>query len=451
MTRWRSAACVLILMALALGLVLGHVHRYKEISPVDESQHLDYLIRAGQGHLVGLGDLLGQSTMRLETCRRLDAAFDVKIRPCVTDAAEQLDPASFQEAGFNTAAIHPPTYYAIDGAVARIISAALPGEQDQLTTGRVAGALWLMAAVGALWSMLREFGADRLVASSLIALTISAPTVLFASATITNDGTALFCGALLIWAVLRWERGRLPAVIVVLAAALCAATKVTNLVVVLTVVLYLLMRCDRTRILGVFAGLRRRTRHGVGIVASDLRRLVMSVAVPLTAVGVMLAWQLVARSIATVAISEIPMTQRYTVSSFPVGPFVDAWRQTFDPLFAPYLAPFLRTDAVHLTSGLTAVLLVVLTVTAMVRSAPGSRTRILSVAALCSALLAGPAIVAFNYVFQGVYVDIPFRYALVVVPAMVAVVGTTLGGPRARILTAGYAVAGVLSVTIAFR
>jgi hypothetical protein len=451
MNRRRSATCVVALMALALGLVLGHVHNYGQISPVDESQHLDYLIRAGEGHLVGLGDLIGQRTMRLETCHRLDAEFDVNLPPCVTDASVRLDPATFQEAGYNTAAIHPPTYYVIDGLVARVISATIPISDDPLTTGRVAGALWLMAGVGAMWLLLRELGADRLIATSLIAITISAPTVLFASATITNDGTAIVCGSLLVWAVLRWERGRLSAVIVCLAAALCAATKVTNLVVVLTVMIYLLMRCDRTRLHDVFAALGRRSRRRARNVASDLRRLVMCGAVPATAIGVMFIWQLIAQSIATVAISEIPMTQRYTVGTFPVGPFVDAWRQTFDPLFAPYLAPFMRTDAVALGSGIAAVLLVVLTVAAMVTGAAGSRSRILAIAALSSALLAGPAIVAFNYLFQKVYVDIPFRYALVVVPAMVATVSTILRGRGAQILSAGFAVISVLSITIAFR
>ena len=36
MNRLRSAACVVALMALALALVIGHVHSYTEVSPVDE-------------------------------------------------------------------------------------------------------------------------------------------------------------------------------------------------------------------------------------------------------------------------------------------------------------------------------------------------------------------------------------------------------------------------------
>ena len=475
MSRLRSAACVAALMVLALGLVIGHVHSYTEVSPIDELQHLDYLIRAGDGHLVGLGDLFSQQSLRLETCHRLDAEFDAKVPACVTDATIQLDPATFQESGYNTAAIHPPTYYAIDGLLARGIAATLPVKDDPLTNGRVAGAVWLMAAVGALWLLLRELGANRILASALIAITISTPTVLFAAATINTDGTSLLCGSLLVWAVVRWERGRLPLWIVLAATALCAGTKVTNLIAVAVVVLYLLIRCNWSSITSTGAstaaastdtstaaatsggsGSDRRSSQ-TGFIAqlkafcwSNRRRLLPVLWTSMVAVVVSGIWQVVAQSIATVPGADIPMTQRYTVASFPMSQFMGSWRQTFDPLFGPYLPPFLRTDLVTLTSGLTAVLLVVLVIVAMVRSPRGSRQRALACASLGAAAIAGPAIVLFNYGFQSVYVDIPFRYALVAVPALVASAAVVLRGRWSTMLTAGFAVVSVASVGIAF-
>jgi len=458
-------------MVLALGLVIGHVHSYTEVSPIDELQHLDYLIRAGDGHLVGLGDLFSQQSLRLETCHRLDAAFDAKVPPCVTDDTVQLDPTSFQESGFNTAAIHPPTYYVIDGLLARAIAATLPVKDDLFTNGRVAGAVWLMAAVGALWMLLRELGANRILASALIAITISAPTVLFAAATINADGTSLLCGSLLLWAVVRWERGRLPLWVVLAAAALCAGTKVTNLIGVAVVVLYLLIRCNWSSIRSTSASTdtstaaatsggpgsnRRSSQTGVierlkAFCWSNRRRLLPVLWTSMVAVVMSGIWQVVAQSIATVPGADIPMTQRYTVTSFPMSQFIGSWRQTFDPLFGPYLPPFLRTDLVTLTSGLTAVLLVLLVIVAMVRSPRGSRQRALACASLGAAAIAGPAIVLFNFGFQSVYVDIPFRYALVAVPALVASAAVLLRGRWSTVLAAGFAVVSVASVGIAFR
>jgi len=462
-------------MVLALGLVIGHVHSYTEVSPIDELQHLDYLIRAGDGHLVGLGELFSQQSLRLETCHRLDAEFDAKVPSCVTDASIQLDPTAFQESGYNTAAIHPPTYYAIDGLLARGIAATLPVKDDPLTNGRVAGAVWLMAAVGALWLLLRELGANRILASALIAITISTPTVLFAAATINTDGTALLCGSLLVWAVVRWERGRLPLWIVLAATALCAGTKVTNLIGVAVVVLYLLIRCNWSSITSTGAspaaastgtstaaatsggsGSDRRSSQ-TGFIAqlkafcwSNRRRLLPVLWTSMVAVVVSGIWQVVAQSIATVPGADIPMTQRYAVTSFPMSQFIGSWRQTFDPLFGPYLPAFLRTDLVILTSGLTALLLVVLVIVAMVRSPKGSRQRALACASLGAAVIAGPAIVLFNFGFQSVYVEIPFRYALVAVPALVASAVAVLRGRWSSALTAGFAVISVASVGIAF-
>lgn len=463
MNRLRSAACVVALMVLALALVIGHAHSYTEVSPVDELQHLDYLIRAGDGHLVGLGDLFSQRSLRIETCHRLDADFDSKVPACVTDPSIELDPTTFQESGFNTAAIHPPTYYVVDGVLARVIASVLPVKDDPLTNGRVAGAVWSMAAVGALWLLLRELGANRLLSSALIAITISAPTVLFAAATINTDGTSLLCGALLVWAVIRWERGRLPMWVVLAATALCAGTKVTNLIAVAVVVLYLFIRCNwsaRTSTRPARAsdtGISTRspmTRVTEGVrefVRVNRRRLLPVVWISATAVLVSGIWQVVATSIATVAGPDIPMTQRYTVTQFPMGQFIGAWRQTFDPLFGPYLPPFLRTDGVTLISGLVAVLLIACVIVAMVRSPRGSRDRALACASLAAAAVAGPAIVLFNYGFQSVYVDIPFRYALVAVPALVAAAGMVLRARWATLLTTGLAVASLASVGIAFR
>ena len=461
MNRLRSAACVAALMLLALGLVIGHVHSYTEVAPVDELQHLDYLIRAGDGNLVGLGDLFTQQSLRLETCHRLDAEFDAKVPSCVTDPTIRLDPTAFQESGFNTAAIHPPTYYVIDGLLARGVAATLPVKDDPLTNGRVAGAVWLMAAVGAMWLLLRELGLNRVLTSALIAITISAPTVLLAAATINTDGTSLLCGALLIWAMVRWERGRLPLWVVLAASALCAGTKVTNLIGVAVVVLYLLIRCNWSALRSTSEINASATEHSSArrslstrlrvFGVTNKRRLLPVIWVSAVAVLVSGVWQVVAQSIATVAGADIPMTQRYTVTSFPMSQFIGSWRQTFDPLFGPYLPPFLRTDLVTLMSGLTAVLLVVLAIATMVRSPKGSRHRALACASLGAAAIAGPAIVLFNYGFQSVYVDIPFRYALVAVPGLVASAGMVLRSRWATVLTSGFAVACVVSVGIAFR
>jgi hypothetical protein len=439
MSRWKSVLCVAVLVLLAGVLSWGHVWRYTTVSPIDELQHLDYLIKVQNGEMVGNGDLFGQSAMRIETCHRLDAEFDVKIQPCATGDV-LLVPQDFQESGFNTASIHPPTYYAIDGVVARVIDRVLPGEHDWLTTGRLAGSLWLMAAAMMLWFLFRELLADRIVAFSLTAALIASPTVLHAVATINPDGTALFIGAAILWAVVRWERSAAPFWLPVAVAAFAAATKVTNLVAVALVLFYLLGRVAWKSRPG-----ETNLRSWVGEQFSANKRLFRMMAAILGAVGVVsVVWLGITRVIESLPASEIPMVARYRISSFPFEGFVESWRQTVSPLSTPYLTPFLRNDGIILFAGLVAFWLLGAAVASTIRSAPGSRSRMIGCASLLTIVLAGPALVVFNSVIQGIYVVVPTRYALAAVPALAAsglpVASTQVGRVVLSVLASGMAV-----------
>lgn len=431
--------CVAVLVLLAGVLSWGHVWRYTTVSPIDELQHLDYLIKVQNGEMVGNGDLFGQSAMQLETCHRLDAEFDIRIQPCATGDVI-LVPEDFQEVGFNTASIHPPTYYAIGGVVARVIDWVTPGEHDWLTTGRLAGSLWLMAAAMMLWLLFRELLADRIVAFSLTAALIASPTVLHAIATINTDGTALFIGAAILWAVVRWERAAAPFWLPVAVAAFAAATKVTNLVAVALVLIYLLGRV-------AWKSRSRETdlRSWFSEQLSANKRLFRMMAAILGAVGVVsVVWLVITRMIESLPASEIPMVERYRITSFPFEGFVESWRQTVSPLSTPYLAPFLRNNGIVLFAGLVAFWVLGAAVISTIRSAPGSRSRIIGCASLLTVVLAGPALVVFNSVIQGVYVLIPTRYALAAVPALAAsglpVASTRVGRFTLSVLAGGMVV-----------
>ena len=431
--------CVGVLVLLAGVLSWGHVWRYTTVSPIDELQHLDYLIKVQNGEMVGNGDLFGQSALRIQTCHRLDAEFDIKVPPCV-EGNILLVPEQFQEGGFNTASIHPPTYYAIDGVVARAIDRILPGQHDWLTTGRLAGSLWLMAAAMMLWFLFRELAADRIAAFSLTAALIASPTVLHAVATINPDGTALFVGAAIVWAVIRWERAAAPFWLPVAVAAFAAATKVTNLVAVALVLVYLL-----GRVAWKSGSHGTGLRSWVGKQISENKRIFRMMAAILGAVGaVSIVWLGITRLIQSLPASEIPMVERYRITSFPVEGFVESWQQTVSPLSTPYLAPFLRNNGVVLFAGLIAIWVLGAAVVSTIRSAPGSRSRMLGCASLLTVALAGPALVVFNAVVQGIYVVIPIRYALAAVPALAAsglpVASTRVGRVALSVLAGGLVV-----------
>lgn len=427
MRSWRSAACLVGLVVLSFGLSWGHVHEYGTVSPMDELQHLDYLIQIGDGHIARLGDQFTQEAMRLEACHRLDNEYDIKVPKCEADPAHAYEVTDFQEGGYNTAAIHPPTYYAVDNVIGRLLSRLLPGDQDMLVAGRMAGAFWLAGGAVLLWFLCREMGSDRILATALSSAVIVSPTILHASAVVTNDGTSILVGAALVLAVLRWERQRIPLWVPSILAALAAATKVTNLLAVALVIVYLLVRALARG--SVDEGSVDRLRA----VVRDDRRVVIGVAWIAGAAGAAaLVWAGLSAKLRTVSPQEIPMVERFTVTRFPVGGFVDSWIQTISPLSGGYIAPFLRSEMYVLFTGAFAFLIVAAVVASAIRSQRGTRERSLAVAILVLLALAGPTLVIFNYVVQGIYVVIPPRYGIVLVPAMAAASVPVLAGRVGR-------------------
>ena len=435
------------LLAAVCAINLGHMWRYPELSPIDEAQHLDSLIRIPRGELIGSGERMGQETLRIETCHRIDSPFDAAVPPCDPNAPP-LDATTFQEEGYNTAYVHPPTYYFVDGTLARVIDFVLPGEHDLLTTGRLAGMIWVVGAVVFLWLLLDELGAGLLGRSALILIAATAPNVLLGTATVNLDGTALATGAAVLWAALRWERGRASAWLPLAFAAVAAATKVTNLVGVGVVVLYLLSRAvlrsrrsadDPLPAVGSasapngavesVAGAPRRTsawtpariRERFWATGSPAKRDVALVGGLLIVLGtISIAWYVVQKSVEVVAPSTVPMVYRYYFDKFPLAEMATSWHQTVSPFWERYIPPFLQNRAVLATAGVVDLLMVAGPAAGTILAPRGSRGRVLGGSVLVLLPLAGPALVLLNALVQQTYVVIPSRYALSLVPGLLA-------------------------------
>ncbi len=406
---------LLVLAALLLfGAVIqvGHVARYQLVSPIDELQHLDYLIRAPSLDIPGSGDKVGQEAARAETCSRIDNVFDLNLMPCTPDD-QQVDVSRLQEQGFNTAFIHPPTYYFVDGVVARVIDVAIPGHQGPLTTGRLAGVVWTLAAVAFLWLLMREMRAGLLATSVVIVIVITAPTVMHAASTINPDGTSVAMGAAMLWAAVRWERRRTGAWLLVLFAALSVGTKVTNLAGVGVALAYLAWPMVRS------LPDRWRARSEQPLLDADDKKRLLAVGLPVAAVLVVaLAWRLVQNSLQIIPSSQIPMVIPVLVDRFPLADFGSSWHYTFSPLQSAWLAPFLRTRIVTFMGGVGDFLVVAGAFAGAVLAGRATRERRLGVIALVAIAACGPALVVFNYVVQSIFTVIPPRYGLSIVPAL---------------------------------
>jgi uncharacterized protein YggT (Ycf19 family) len=150
------------------------------------------------------------------------------------------------------------------------------------------------------------------------------------------------------------------------------------------------------------------------------------------------AWAVAQKLLEVVPPDTLPMSARYAISSFPTAELASSWHQTVSPLQGPYLAPFLRTTAVTVTAGIVDLAVMVGAVVGTVLAPARSRARRLGAVVLAMTVLLPPALVVFNAFVQRVYVVIPPRYGISLVPALVAA-----AVPLVRRRTGAYAAATV--------
>ena len=225
------------IFAVAAVVITAHVIAYQKISPFDEGVHFDYVVKAARGEIVQKGEKLGQQAMREIACRGIDLRGLV-LPPC---DSLSFDPEAFPNEGFNSADIHTPVYYGITGGLARGLVASGVAA-DMFTAARLAGILWLGLGLLLIWYAGKELGVATAPLAVVIGAVAATPTLLHASATVTNDTAGLVAGGLLMLVTLRWERGRSPLWLLGLVAFLALALKTTNILAVGLCALYLLLR-----------------------------------------------------------------------------------------------------------------------------------------------------------------------------------------------------------------
>jgi len=395
-----AGLCVVALGGLLVGL---HVRDYERVSPSDELQHYDYLVRLMRdGEVVRRGDLFAEESLRTEACQGLDAPFS--IPRC---GLHRYRAGDFQEGGYNTAYIHPPTYYGISGAGAAALSAAT-GSDSLFTTGRLMGTVWLMGALALLWLAMGELGVPWSARAVSVVLVMTAPVVLEATATINPDATALFAGSSVLYAVLRWERHRRwwPTA---LAATFALALKSTNIIALVVGLAYVGLRQLEGRRASRASGSEPMPRESLVLAASILGGAGL----------VAILWVGVSSAMALVPTEEIPMAARFHADSIGVADVLRNTNTGFTPLDTPYIPAELATAWAAPVAVLVDRLFLVGLGVAAFASPTGSRMRAIALATLVALAVVGPAFVVANFVLQGTYVDIPRRYGLAAVPGMV--------------------------------
>ena len=168
-------------MAAALLLSALHIHNYPILSPIDEVNHFDSVVKLSDGEMVRRGDLLGSAALHAMACRSIDAP-DYTPPPCVPDNV----PVAFSN--MNISYMHPPLYYASTGLVARALDSV--GIAPNLLVGaRMVNALWFAIGLLLLYGVMGELGVTGCARAAAALLPALIPFVVYQSATVTNDVT----------------------------------------------------------------------------------------------------------------------------------------------------------------------------------------------------------------------------------------------------------------------
>lgn len=222
---WMKVLPYVFLSLLASLVVAMHVQSYSVIGPVDELQQIDYADHLSRGELPIFPAPIGQTPLKEEACRGIDAGgYQFTPPPC---GVVPYDSSKYQEGGLSTQAFHPPLYYAVVGPTSRVI-ANIFSFDSLVGIQRMLGAAWLAAGLCLALAASVRIGLSRRRATLVLALVAVMPQVVYAHSTVNNDVSALFVGALALWAVIRDTGSRWFSVLLVFVGAVAGLTKVTN-------------------------------------------------------------------------------------------------------------------------------------------------------------------------------------------------------------------------------
>lgn len=411
---WRHRSAIALVAVILVGwvAVVGMVRGNGSYSPVDEMQHGDYVRRVLSGEVVASGDIITFETMADLACRNVAPPFNEAFPRC---GLERYRPVDFPHQGVNTAAIHPPTYYAVVGFLGEAI-ASVTGTEPVLGGARAASGIFLTLGIVLLWWLLAEFAvglATRFGVTLAVALT---PLVLFQSATINPDSTAIAAGAGILLAVVLAERRRIPTWVPALVAGAAMAFKATNVVGVLAAVGYLAVRWWQQR-------------EATDAAPADRRRLVVTGVWALAGAAVFsLGFSAYQRSIAIIPLADMPMMEGMRAPVFP-------WEQltasvTLTPTGTSWNPAQLSRPINVVILTVVAFAIAGLAAAALALGPRGGRIRAVAAASLAAVVATGPLFDVANYVLTQTWTPIPARYGIAAVPAMVVAAAWVLDSRR---------------------
>lgn len=219
---------VLLLVALIYPITITLNHSFGT-SILDEWVFIDYTDKVLSEGYVKAGERVGAYTNEIMSC------FGGSFGDCGATLPDNYKNLPY--GGLTAAAAYTPTYFAITavlGAPLQLLGVS------PLVSWRLTGALWLVAAMAVFVALLRLWKVRDSAILPIGLLIIASPFVWWAHTYVSTDAPSLLIGALLVYIATKFRRGESTGLALVFVSVVGSAIKVTNLVSVGLVVIYLL-------------------------------------------------------------------------------------------------------------------------------------------------------------------------------------------------------------------
>ncbi|UNX55753.1 hypothetical protein MF406_05825 [Georgenia sp. TF02-10] len=429
--RWEVLWC-LLLAVLGLTVTSLAVENGPSLSVLDEQTHLDYVWKIHQGELPHAGSDLSPFVRQEWSCRG-QAGFD--LPPCAEAAG--TDPAAYPGGGENYNFWHPPGYYAVTAALTGAVTTLLP-DRSFTGTARMTGGLWLVAALVAMYAVLRIWRLPRWLSAASAATMLAVPSLLHASSIVTNDAPAALIGVAAAWLLTRvFRQQRLGWAVPTVVAVLAASTKLMSTVSVLTAV----------GLVGLSAvgALRRREWGEAG------RRLAVAVGPVLGVAAVAAGWSAFQAGRAVPGWRS-PIAGLSTEE--PDGLPFDEWAPTLTEVFGlvgdDWVQPALSSLALVGWVGVLGVLFTAAPFVGLTAFDRGRAERVFGWAALIGVIAVPLLVQGRELLKDGFFPHVTSRYGLTLVPVTIACLALVAREQKLRVAAVAVPVVGYLLVTLSF-
>lgn len=419
---WYVCLGLFLVSLLFVGL---HQASYETLSPIDELQHVDFVIRAGEFDIPLRNERVGQEAMAEAACRSVDAPGYEGPR-CGLD---EYDPADFQENGFNTAASQFPPYYVVTGVTARALT-EIGVFDSKVTAARTLGALWAGAAWSVCWYLMALLGIRRRARTVALTLLLVTPLTIFhAGATVNADVSLMLTGALAVLATMKYEAGRLwwwwlPPIYAGL-----LFVEATNILAIAACGAYLIVRQ------GSDATMPWRWRLAPLVIPPSLFLFRTEIAGRVHEA----LFPPAPRASAGDRVSSAPMFVNHRIDEVSIDKVLGQLSSTFTPVRNPYFSPPLRSQVTIAGVELTNWLLISLMFATAFVVAVTDRAAWWARVTIAALLAAGPFYTFYFAYFSNQDFPAPARFALPLVPLMVVVVAASIQYGRVFLIASAVA------------